>query len=261
MALNLNFSIQDLDFFLLVMTRVSCFVFIAPFYGMTNTPARIKIAFSFFVALLIYQFIVPHQAPQYNTIIGYSVLVLKEAATGLFLGFGLNICNSIIQFAGKIMDMEIGLSMVSLFDPVTREQVGFTGVLYEYSILLILIISDMHHYIIKAFIDTYQLIPTTGAIFQTESLFESMMKFLVDYMVIGFRICLPVFAAMLLLNAVLGILAKIAPQMNMFAVGMQLKILTGLVVLFVTVNLIPSMSNFIFSEMKKMMVSFVGGLY
>ena len=80
-------------------------------------------------------------------------------------------------------------------------------------------------------------------------------------MVIGFRICLPVFAAMLLLNAILGILAKIAPQMNMFAVGMQLKILVGLSVLFLTAGLLPNISNFVFTEMKRMMVSFVGGMY
>ena len=65
---------------------------------------------------------------------------------------------------------------------------------------------------------------------------------------------------MLLLNCVLGVLAKVAPQMNMFAVGMQLKVLVGLVMLFLTVRMLPSAADFVFTEMKRMIVSFVEGM-
>jgi flagellar biosynthetic protein FliR len=119
----------------------------------------------------------------------------------------------------------------------------------------------MHQFILRAFIDSYQLIPTAGVILKSDHLMESMVKFMTDYCVIGFRICLPVFATILLLNSILGILAKVAPQMNMFSVGMQLKIIVGFTILFLTVRLLPGISDFIFTEMKKMMVSFIGGLY
>lgn len=261
MLMDYSFSMQDLEFFLLIFVRVTCFIYIAPFFGMSNTPARVKAGFGILLSILLYQFVVPHETLAYGSIAGYVALVLKEGITGLLIGFGANICNSIVLFAGKIIDMETGLSMVSLFDPVSKEQVGFSGVLYEYAIMLILIITDMHHYILRAFIDTYQLVPTGGVILRSDKLMLSMVQFMTDYMVIGFRICLPVFSAMLLLNAILGVLAKVAPQMNMFAVGMQLKILVGLGVMFITVGLLPNISNFIFTEMKKMMVSFIGGLY
>ena len=87
-----------------------------------------------------------------------------------------------------------------------------------------------------------------------------MIAFLGDYVIIGFRIVLPIFCSILLLNAVLGILAKVSPQMNMFAVGIQLKILVGLSVLFFTAGILPGISDFIFGEMKQMMLSFVGGM-
>lgn len=245
----------------MVLTRVTCFIYIAPFFGMTSTPNRIKIGLGVFVSLLIYRYVVPHQPLEYETLLGYAILVMREAIAGLLIGFGAHICTSIVQFAGRIMDMEIGLSMVSLFDPVTKEQVGFTGGLYEYAILLILMATNMHHYILRAFIDSYQLIPTGGVVLNADHLMQSMVTFITDYCVIGFRICLPVFAVMLLLNSVLGILAKVAPQMNMFAVGMQLKVLTGLSVLFFTAAMLPGISDFVFLEMKKMMVSFIGGLH
>ncbi len=259
--LNVSFSIQDLEYFLLIFVRVSMFIYIAPFFGMSEVPYRLKVGLSFMLALLLYQFVVPHMSLNYNTLMEYAILVMKEAIVGLLIGFAANICLTIVQFAGSMIDMDIGLSMVSLFDPVSKQMVGFTGTLYQYALLLMLIVTDMHHWILKAFVDSYTLIPTGGIVINGDRLLASMIQFMTDYMSIGFRIYLPVFAAMLLLNSVLGVLAKVAPQMNMFAVGMQLKILLGLTVLFLTVGLLPGISDFIFSEMKVMVTSFVKGMY
>ena len=87
-----------------------------------------------------------------------------------------------------------------------------------------------------------------------------MLTFLSDYVIIGFRMILPVFCTILLLNAVLGILAKVAPQLNMFSVGIQFKVLTGLSVLFFTAGMLPGVADFVFREMKKMIISFVEGM-
>ena len=74
-----------------------------------------------------------------------------------------------------------------------------------------LLISGMHQYLLKALAETYILIPVNGAVLDTSTLLASMLEFLANYITIGFRICLPIFAVMLVLNAVLGILAKISP--------------------------------------------------
>ena len=124
-----------------------------------------------------------------------------------------------------------------------------------------LLISGMHQYLLKALAETYILIPVNGAVLDTSTLLASMLEFLANYITIGFRICLPIFAVMLVLNAVLGILAKISPQLNMFAVGMQMKVLVGLLVLLVTVILLPGVADFIFKEMRQMIVSVIEGMY
>lgn len=258
--INYSFSIQDLEFYLLVVTRVSCFVFAAPFFSTNNVPRRVKVGFSLVMAFLLYRFVVPHYVLQYNTVLGYATLVLKEAMAGVLLGFSTNLCMYIMQFVGTLSDMDIGLSMVSFFDPVTRVNTGFTGTLYQYSILLILCVSDMYQWILRAFVDSYEVIPTGRIVFDMDSLFISMTSFMTDYITIGFRIFLPIFGVMLLLNSILGIMAKIAPQMNMFSVGMQLKILVGLGVLFLTIGMLPSISEFIFSEMQVMFINFSGGM-
>jgi flagellar biosynthetic protein FliR len=227
---------------------------------MSNTPNRVKIGIGFFVTLLLYQALTPADAIVYDTVMEYALIVIKEALTGLLIGFGANICLSVVNFAGHVADMETGLSMVTLMDPTTKESVSITGALYQYAFMMMLIASGMYRYLLKALADSFELIPVSGAVFNSESLLKSMMQFLSDYIVIGFRIILPIFVAILLLNAVLGIMAKVSPQMNMFAIGMQLKIIVGLSVIFFTVGMLPDASDFLFSEMKKMMTSFMGGL-
>ena len=89
---------------------------------------------------------------------------------------------------------------------------------------------------------------------------QTVVVFLADYILLGFRVILPIFATMMMLNAILGVMAKVSPQMNMFAIGIQLKVLTGLTILFLTVGLMPRASDMIFAEMKKIMVSIVSNL-
>ena len=255
-----SFSLENFEIFILILVRVSCFVYIAPFYGMSNVPNQVKIGLSAMIALLVSGFADVSQV-EYTGLIGYAVIVLKEGITGLLIGLAANVCNSIILFAGNIIDMDIGLSMAQAFDPMTNSQVTITGNLYQYLLLLMMVVTNMHHYVLRALIDSYQVIPVNGQVFQWDSLAESMTTYMADSFVIAFRIVLPVFACMMILNCILGIMAKVAPQMNMFAVGMQMKVLLGLTVLFLTVMLLPGISDFVFKEMKRMIVSMIEGMY
>lgn len=254
--LEYTFSYADLEYFLLVLVRVSCFVYVAPFFSMSNTPRNVRIALSFFVALLLY-FAVPQAEIYYETLIGYVIIVLKEALTGLLIGFAANLCTTIVTFAGSIADMEMGLSMASLMDPTTKTTSTITGIYYNYMVLLMLILSGMHRYLLKALAETYLLIPVNGMVLNSDKLLASMLEFMANYIIVGFRICLPIFAVMVILNAVLGVLAKVSPQLNMFAVGIQMKVLVGLCILFVTAAMLPGAADLIYEQMKRMIVSFV----
>lgn len=258
--INFSFSMYDLEYFLLILVRVSSFIFAAPFFSMNGTPSRVRIGLSVFVAFLLYQVLTPHEAVIYNSVMEYAIIVMKEILTGLLIGFGANFCTSIINFAGAVMDMEVGFSMVTLMDPATRESSSITGVFYQYVIMLMMIVSGMYQYFLGALADSFTLIPINKAVFQMDRLLDSMIQFMGNYIIIGFRICLPIFCVMVLLNAVFGILAKVSPQMNMFAVGIQIKVLVGLAILFFTVRLLPGISDFIFTQMKSTIVSFVEGM-
>ncbi|MBQ2801660.1 MAG: flagellar biosynthetic protein FliR [Lachnospiraceae bacterium] len=257
---NFSFTLQDFEYFFLILVRISAFIAVAPYFSMSQVPNRVKSGLSLAISVLLW-FMVPSGTIAYETVIDYAIIVLKEAIVGLLIGFAASICNYIILFAGRIIDMDMGFSMVNVFDPVTKEQVSISGTLYNYLVMLCLVCSGLHTYVLRALIDSYQVIPINEAVFNLNGLYQGMVEFLGDYVIIGFRICLPIFMSIMVLNVVLGVLAKVAPQMNMFVIGMQLKILVGLVVMFVTVYLLPSISNFIYSETKKMLVTFIENMY
>jgi len=255
-----SFSYADLEFFLCVMVRILTFVYAAPFFGMNNTPNRVKIGLGFFLAVLVYPTLLPHEALVYNTVLGYATIILKEAATGLLIGLSANICTMIVAFAGRLVDMEIGLTMMTEMDPTTKESTTVTGLIYQYTVMLILLVSGLYQFLIKALVDTFTLIPVNGAVFSSDKLLLAMIAFVGDYIVIGFRISLPVFITITVLNVTLGVLAKVAPQVNMFSVGIQVKMLAGLSMLYLTIGLLPNVANFIMEEMKTTVNAFIGGM-
>lgn len=260
MGIDYSFSFAELEYFLLIMVRVCTFIYIAPFFGMNNTPNRIKVALGFFVSVLIYNTTLPHVPLSYNTMLGYSMLVVREGVTGLLIGLGARLCTLVVTFAGHIVDMNMGLSMMSTMDPTTRQTSTISGTYYQYSTMLIMLVSGMYQFLILALNDTYRLIPIGKAVFNQEKLVNSITLFMSEYIIIGFRICLPVFVVVMILNTVLGVLAKVAPQMNMFAVGIQIKILVGFIILFLTTMMLPGAANFIFTHIRIITTRMVEGM-
>ena len=257
---NYTFDLYNIEYFLLILVRISCFVFTAPFFSMRGVPNITKIGLSAILSMLMMGTMTPNEA-DYTSVIGYAVLVFREAITGLLLGFSASIANYIVMFAGNVMDMDIGFAMVTEFDISSNSQVTITANMYYYFTLLLLLVGGMHRFLIRALADSFSLIPLGGAVFRRDVLLQSMIVYMRNLFVLGFRIMLPVFAVMLTMNVILGIMAKVAPQMNMFSVGMQLKILVGFVVLLFTVYFLPNIADFIFTEMKTMVRLIGEGMY
>ena len=118
--------------------------------------------------------------------------------------------------------------------------------------MLTMVATNLLLYILRAVFDSFILIPV-GKVSLSPLLYEGYLGFLLDYMVLAFRIVLPIFAALLVVNAVLAILAKASPQLNMFVVGFQLKIFVGLAVLTLMMLILPGISDIIFEKMMEML--------
>lgn len=254
--MRVSFTVEQLEYLLLILVRVSAFVVTAPFFNLGSVPMRVKAGFSFFFALTL-SYALPAGQLSYYGVIDFALLVVVEALAGLMLGFFTNIVLTILSFAGRIVDMEIGLAMVMELDPLTHMQSSITGNLYTYFVTLLLLASGFHRFLIHAFADTYQVVPV-GGVSLDPGIYQIMVDFMRDYFLIAFRIVLPVYGTILLVNVVLGIMAKVAPQMNMFVVGIQMKIFFGLAILLLMVSMLPGVADFLIREMKTLFREVVG---
>lgn len=257
MTVDFSVPLQELEYYLLILVRVVSFVGVAPFFSMNNTPRPLKIWFSAFLAFLLYEVITPHVYVQYNTLLEYSACILKEMLTGLLIGFSATVATRVTAFAGQLVDNNIGFSMAAQMDPVTQQNTTVSGYIYQYGFMLIFIVSGMYRYLIEAFAETFTLIPVNGARFNLELMYGGFVEMITQYVVLGFRIALPVFSVILILNGLLGVMAKVSPQMNMFSVGIQIKALVGLVVMWATITLLPKASDMIYDSMRRSIVSVI----
>ena len=256
--INYEVALGQLELFVLILIRLASFVYAAPFFNTANVPNRFKIGFSLALSMIVYS-LHPDMAVQYDNIIDYCIIVVQELIVGILLGAVSSFAVQIIQFSGKIIDMDIGLSMAQIYDPTTRMQVGIMGNFYYYLVMLLLIVSGLHRYLVAAIVETYNAIPVGGVKFSS-TIYTDILKFVSEYFVIGFRIALPVFAVMLLVNCILAIMAKVSPQMNMFVVGIQLKLFVGLLVIYFTISMLPAVSGYILEEIETIFAALVRGM-
>ena len=247
----MSITLQQLEFFLMIVVRMAGFIYTAPFFGLRNVPLRVKTGLTMAMAVIMF-YVLPYEPLEYVGVIGFALLVVEETLAGLILGFVANICYQILAFSGQILDMEIGFSMVNEMDPVTSAQVTVSGNMYSYAVMLMMMITYMHHYLLDALIDTYTLVPIGKAAINP-MIYSVVVELIGQYFVLGFRIVLPVFAAMLIVNSVLAILARVAPQLSMFVIGIQLKVFVGLAVMVVMIKMIPGIASLIFDKMLEVM--------
>lgn len=247
----MTFTVEQFEFYLVILVRISAFIYTAPFFSIGSVPQRVKIGLSAVLAYLVFTML-PYEPLDYTGSLGFLFLIAKDAVAGVVMGLFTNISTHILSFAGQIIDMEIGFSMATEYDPTTKSTVSLTSNLYNYAVMLVMLVTRLHYYILSALVDSFQVIPVGKASLNPD-IYRLMIDFIVDFCVIGFRIALPVFAAIMIVNTVLAILVKVAPQMNMFVIGMQLKVLIGLAVLSVMVLRLDAISDFIFDEMMGML--------
>lgn len=248
-----SFSIQHLEYDLAVLVRVLGVIAYAPIFGNVAVTRRARLILGLAIS---YAMIAanPYVPLEYTSFVEYTVILLKELLVGLTIGFTTSIALTIINMAGQFIDREIGFSMVSNFDMTFNTETTITAEYYSMLVMLIMLCTNMHYFILSALSDSFEMIPIGHVIVDSGILYDTMIRYITNYFMIAIRIGLPVMISIMLLNVVLGVLAKTAPQMNMFAIGIQLKIFAGFAVMFATLSFLPNITEFVYHQMQDIVV-------
>lgn len=255
--LNLN----SFPLFLLVFIRILAFFVTMPLFSYRTIPAPFKIGLSFFLAMTIFFTVDTSNIYMDHTFI---FLLVKEALVGLLIGFMAYIILSAVQVAGGFIDFQMGFAMANVMDPQTGAQGPIIGQFFYTFALLFLLAVDGHHLIIDGIVQSYQFVPLSSFIpFQNESIAEFVIKSFSMMFLIAFQISIPIVGCLFLVDVALGIIARTVPQLNVFVVGLPLKILVSFVALFIFLSLyfglVKSLFQTMFEIMRGIMQLFGGG--
>jgi flagellar biosynthetic protein FliR len=225
--------IEKFEVFLLVIARCSAVFIATPIFGRRNIPVIFKIGFAIMLSVILVNVVeVPSDLPE--SILHLALLAAKEVMVGLTIGFITYVIFTSIYFAGQIIDMKTGFGIVNVLDPQTNTQVPIMGNFLYIFTLIIFITMDGHLMLISALVESFEMVPA-GQMQITSATVAEITRILGSVFVIGFKISAPVVAAMLLSDAALGILSRTMPQMNVFMVGMPIKIMLGMFTLMVMI--------------------------
>lgn len=232
--------------FLLVFVRMTSLFVISPIFSRKNIPTYLKVGLALFCTFTIAPLLGSVQI-DYD-LISYTILILKEFVVGIILGFACYLVFASLLIAGQIMDMQIGFGMVNVLDPINNIQVPLIGNFLYLLATNIFLITNGHHIMLAALVKSYVMVPIDG-FFLTDKLVNNILRIFIESFVIGFKISMPIIAAVLLSEVALGILSRTVPQMNVFIVGLPMKITIGLLSLIFIMPAFANALNFIFDKL------------
>jgi len=199
---------------------------LTPVFGRREFPTQAKIGLAGFLSLIIYP-LIPDIAASFN-ILDLATLAVKETFVGLSIGYITFMMLSSLYVAGQIIDMQMGFGIVNVMDPQSNTQVPLMGNFYYILTILVFLTINGHQVLISALIKSFEIVPVSRAVFEGR-LLEIIISGFKDMFLIGFKISLPVISMIFLTDFAMGIIARTVPQMNVFIVGLPIKILVGIV--------------------------------
>jgi flagellar biosynthetic protein FliR len=221
--------------FLLTIARVGGIFMFAPAFSSPLIPGKVRIvaAGAFAVALTPIA-TSGHALPKDP--IGIAGSLVTEMVIGLAFALSIGILAAGVQAAASLIDTVVGFSFASIVDPMSNMQSSVLGQLYGMVAALVFMLTGGDALMLQGLARSYRLLPI-GAVPDPQAMAQVAVSGLAEIFVIGFQIAAPVVLTVLVIDAGLALVSRAVPQMNVFFVGMPLKILVGIAVVMVSLPL------------------------
>lgn len=242
----------ELTLFLFITARMSGFVLFNPLLGRSNIPAIFRSG----VALVFSVFVYATAADQAVYLpVGYielAVRLLLEVGLGFLLGMAVNFFFFIPQQAGSVVDTQMGMTMSQIYDAGSQANMSVTGMFLNTLMMLLFFAANGHHTLIRIFLTSGQVVSFGAASLGTAAI-RAALELFVECAVLGVKLCMPILAAEVISQIGMGILMKVIPQINVFSINIELKVIVGLALLLM---LMLPISEFLLAAEQNML----GGL-
>ena len=224
-----------------------------PVLGQRTVPARLRIALAFLIALCA-QAVMPAQplivgagslpgtaqpdAVALDSLTGLT-LVAQQVFIGLALGFAVRVVFAAVEFAGELVGLQMGLNFAGFFDPATASQSTASARLFSTLVGWLFVVINGHLLVMMAVVDSFRAFPVSPEPLAFLHRIDSLV-WGGELIRLGLWIALPLVTMLLFVNLVLGVISRVAAQINIFAVGFPITLGVGLLGLLLTLPMMQA---------------------
>ena len=221
---------ENLSAYMLVFGRMGGIIVFNPLLSRKNIPGQVRLALALGMTLLLTPTVGGEMALGMN---GFSLVfaMVREIAVGFACGFLFQLFYYMLFMVGDVIDMGFGLSMAKAFDPGTNIQISVSGNLFQMIFILYFFATDSHLTFLRLMASSYDVV-SVGAVTFGADVGSFMITLFTSTFSLAMQLALPFIAASFVLEIAMGILMKLVPQINVFSIHFQFKILFGVVLLF-----------------------------
>lgn len=214
---------------LVAMIRPGAAFLAAPVYGTPSVPIQLRLILSLAVGIAALNSVAIEMPEGGIATFAGVVLVAAEVLAGLAMGFALQIGYSAAFVAGELISNAMGLGFSSMTDPQSGQSSPVVGTFLSVLATFLLLAMDGHLLLIGFIVKSYEAVPP-GALLSNDAI-EGLVMFGATLFGAGLTIALPVGFALILIQLVMAMLARSAPSLNLFSVGLPAALICGLVLL------------------------------
>lgn len=220
--------------FLYILARMSGFVLFNPLLGRQSIPGLFKGGMTLVLTVFVYG-MTDQTVTVPVGIAGLAIVLLLEMLIGFLLGMVMNFFFYIPQLAGLVVDTQMGMTMNQIYDAGAQANLSATSVLLNALMTLLFFAGNGHHTLMRILLTSGSMVHY-GMVAVGEDVWSLLLELFVECTLLGVKLCLPILAAELLGQLGMGILMKVIPQINVFAINIELKVIIGLclLLLFIT---------------------------
>ncbi|AEB86506.1 flagellar biosynthetic protein FliR [Alicycliphilus denitrificans] len=198
----------------------------APVFSMRAIPVRVRIGLAFLVALCA-QAALPGQPVIDLGGREAAGAVLQQVGVGLAIGFAVRLVFVAVELAGEVIGLQMGLNFASFFDPASNAQVSAVARFFGNIAMLLFVVVNGHLMVLMAVVKSFESFPVDGHFLQAVAQMR-LHELGAAVFASGLWIALPMIALLLFVNLTLGVISRVAPQMNIYAVGFPVTLTVGM---------------------------------
>jgi len=251
----MSISVLQAQLFFLAFTRIMAVIIHVPALGGQNIPSQVRIGLGMTLALVL----LPTQpTPTDLAVIGsfaFGIAIAKEIIIGTLIGFAADLAFGAIQIAGSAMGMGSGFESGRIFNPALGESGSAFDQIFVMTAAMVFLVLDGHHLVLIALQNTFNAVPLNGNL--PFNGLEAVLKMTSTFISAGVHMALPVMAALFLTDLTLGLLARVAPQVQVYFLGLPVKVVVAMIAMGMTFAVVFPYLGSLFNSMAENMLLFV----